>query len=210
MKDIFGYNVDYSKGFNKLTGGAAGVLFILISGISCTLSRNNIKRALRIIAVALGITAITHLYNAEMGIKFGILHFLGLSILMYPFLAKLNGYLLATLGTVILIAGKYVSRINPVHDYFFIFGITSDKFVSSDYYPVIPWLGVFIYGIILGKVFYKDKKGIFNFKLKNNIISWMGNIISWMGKNTLVIYIVHQPVILLIIALVRKIAYNIL
>ncbi|NSW91506.1 MAG: DUF1624 domain-containing protein [Firmicutes bacterium] len=199
MKDIFGYDVDYSKGFNKITGSAAGILFILISGISCTLSRSNVKRALKILAVALGITVVTHLYNVEMGIKFGVLHFLGLSILMYPLLRKLNEYFLTALGTVILILGGYVSRLNPAFDYFFILGITSEKFVSSDYYPLIPWLGIFIYGIILGKVLYKDKKSILNFELKNNIISWL-------GKNTLLVYIIHQPIILIIIELIKKIA----
>ncbi|HOJ12074.1 MAG TPA: heparan-alpha-glucosaminide N-acetyltransferase [Clostridiales bacterium] len=198
MKDIFGYNVYYSKGFNYLTGRAAGILFILISGISCTLSKNNMKRALKILAIAMIITVLTHLYNVDMGIKFGILHFLGLSILTYPLLNNLNEYLLMMSGTVILILGGYVSRLNPGFDYLFIVGITSEKFTSSDYYPLIPWLGIFIYGIILGKVLYKDKRSIFNFQLRNNIISWL-------GRNTLPVYIIHQPVILAIIGLIKKI-----
>lgn len=198
MKDIFGYNVEYSKGFNYLTGRVAGILFILISGVSCTLSNNNIKRALKILTIAVTITIATHLYDVELGVKFGVLHFLGFSIMIYPFLNKLNEYLLAMLGTVILIFGNYVSKLNPGTDYLFIFGITSEKFVSSDFYPLIPWLGIFIYGIILGKIFYKDKTSVFNLQLKNNIVSWL-------GRNTLIVYIIHQPIILSIIGLIKKI-----
>jgi uncharacterized membrane protein len=199
MKDIYGYNVSYSEGFNYLTGRAAGILFILIAGISCTLSRNNIKRALRILALAMVITVVTHLYSAEMGIKFGVLHFLGLSILMYPLLNNLNEHLLAILGTVILVLGSYISRLNTNFDYLFILGITSKKFTSSDYYPLIPWLGIFIYGIILGKALYKEKRSAFNFQLKNDLISWL-------GRNTLYIYIIHQPVILIIIGLFKRLS----
>ena len=171
----------------------------MIAGISCTLSRNNIKRALRILALAMVITVVTHLYSAEMGIKFGVLHFLGLSILMYPLLNNLNEHLLAILGTVILVLGSYISRLNTNFDYLFILGITSKKFTSSDYYPLIPWLGIFIYGIILGKALYKEKRSAFNFQLKNDLISWF-------GRNTLYIYIIHQPVILIIIGLFKRLS----
>ncbi|NLC68444.1 MAG: DUF1624 domain-containing protein [Clostridiaceae bacterium] len=204
MKDIFGYNVDYSKGFNKFTGSAAGILFIVISGISCALSRNNFKRALRILGIAIGITVATHLYDAGLGIKFGILHFLGLSILLYHLLAKMNVYVLAAVGTVILLAGRFISSINIDHDYFFILGITSSKFISADYYPLIPWLGLFIYGIIIGKTFYRKKESIFG-SPPGSVIGSMVRIIIWLGRNTLVIYVIHQPVILLVITLVKRV-----
>ena len=202
LSDIFGYNVDYTVGLNKLAGRMAGILFILISGISCSLSRNNFKRALKILAVAIGISIITHVFDPNMGIKFGILHFLGLSILLYPLLRKLNGYLLAIIGTMILIAGNLITKINVTYDYLFILGITSNRFISADYYPLIPWLGIFIYGIILGEILYNEKKSIFRFQMKDNIIMWL-------GRNTLLIYIIHQPIIIFIIAAIKKLLYSI-
>jgi uncharacterized membrane protein len=198
MKDIFGYNINYSQGINYLAGRASGILFILISGISCTLSKSNTKRAIRILFLALIITIITHLYNMELGIKFGILHFLGFSILLFSLLNYLNETLLAMLGTVILVLGGYISKIRVNFDHLFILGITSDKFISSDYYPLIPWLGIFIYGVILGKYFYKEKKSIFSFQLK-------GGLISYFGRNTLLIYIIHQPIILVFLKLINSI-----
>jgi len=197
LKDIYGYNIDYTKGFNAFTGRAAGTLFILISGISCTFSRSNIKRGLKILALAMLITLATYFYNIDMTIKFGVLHFLGVSILLYSLLEKININLLVIIGTIIFILGNMVKNVTTDFDYFFVLGITSNNFISADYYPLIPWLGVFIYGIVIGKLLYKDKKSVFRFSINNNIISWV-------GKHTLSIYIIHQPLIIIIIGLIGK------
>lgn len=198
LKEIYNYNIDYTKGFNAFTGRAAGTLFVLLSGISCTFSRSNLKRGLKILALAILITLTTYLYNPDMIIVFGVLHFLGVSILLYSLLEKLDIKLLAIIGTIIFISDNLVKNITPDFDYLFIFGITSNNFVSSDYYPLIPWLGIFIYGIIIGKVLYKEKRSVFNYNMGNNIISWL-------GKHTLPIYIIHQPLIILIIGLIERI-----
>lgn len=198
LKEIYNYNVDYSGGFNAFTGRAAGTLFIFLSGVSCTFSRNNFRRGLKILALAILITIVTYFYNADMIILFGVLHFLGVSILLYPYLKKLEVKTLAIIGTVIFILGNPVKNITLDFDCLFIFGLTSNKFVSADYYPLIPWLGIFIYGIVTGKLIYKDKKSIFNFNIGKNIISWL-------GRHTLHIYIIHQPLIILFIGLFERI-----
>ncbi len=202
LKEIFNYNVDYTKGFNAFTGRAAGTLFILLSGVSCTFSRNNLKRGLKLLALAMVITVVTYFYNPDMIIVFGVLHFLGVSILLYSFLKKLDAIWLTILGTVIFTLGNTVKNITLDFDYLFIFGLTSDKFVSADYYPLIPWLGIFIYGIVIGKLLYKEKKSIFNLNTEFNMEK---NIISWLGRHTLPIYMIHQPVLILLIALFEKI-----
>ena len=73
-------------------------LFILLCGISCTLSRNNLKRGVLILAVALGMTLVTAVIMPKMGfvdceIYFGILHFLSASVLIYAVLSKPLGRL---------------------------------------------------------------------------------------------------------------------
>lgn len=198
LKEIYGYYIDYTTGFNAFTGRAAGTLFILLSGISCTFSRSNVKRGLKILGLAILISIVTYVYNPDMIIWFGVLHFLGISILLYPLFKKLNLNLLVIIGTIIFVLGNTVTKITPEFDYFFMFGITSSKFTSADYYPLVPWLGIFIYGIALGRVLYKEKKSILDFKIGNNIISWA-------GKHTLPIYVIHQPLIILIIGLIKKI-----
>ena len=202
LKDIYGYNIDYTKGFNAFTGRAAGTIFILVSGISCIFSRSNVKRGIKILALAMLISLVTYFYNADMIVKFGVLHFLGVSILLYSLLERMkikeNINLLVIIATIIFVLGNTVKKITPDHDYFFILGITSDKFVSADYYPLVPWLGIFIYGVVIGKALYKDKKSAFKFSIRSNLISWI-------GRYTLPIYIIHQPLIILIIGLILRI-----
>lgn len=196
MKEFYNYPVNYESGFNYFTGRAAFTLFTLLSAISCSLSRNNIKRGLKILSLALIITLSTHLYGPEFGIKFGVLHFIGTSILLYPLFSKANNYVLAFLGTVIIILGRIFQSITVPKDYLFIFGITSSSFVSSDYYPIFPYFGLFLYGIIIGKTLYNNKRSLFSFVPKDNIISRF-------GKYTLPIYMLHQPVIIAILKLIE-------
>ena len=195
LRDIYNYPVYYDRGFIYYMGKVAVITFILISGISSSFSKSNVKRGLKILAIALGITIVTHLYSPALGIKFGILHFFGISMIVYPVFKNMNKYVLIVMGTLIIIAGGYSSNIVVTSNYLFPFGLISSSFVSSDYYPLLPWFGVFLYGIAAGRTFYKEKRSLFNFTLKNNFITFL-------GRNSLIIYVVHQPAVLLILGLI--------
>jgi len=198
MKEIYQYNVVYENGFNYYIGKISGVLFIFASGISCFLSRSNIRRAFKILAIAVFITVFTHLYNPDLGVKFGILHFLGVSILISPFLKKMHPFILVAAGTGIIILKNYLYKGTASHDYLFPFGIYGADFISADYYPLVPWLGVFLYGLAAGRVLYLFKRSIFNINIR-------GNILTIAGRNTLWIYLLHQPVIIIVLALVKNV-----
>jgi len=196
MNEFFGYSVSYSSGLNYYIGKLSAILFMLIAGISCTLSGKNTKRAVKILAVAFLITIVSYLYNPQYSIKFGILHFMGVCILLYPLFKKLNAYLLLVIGLCVLALGRWFSTLEVDFDYLFPVGITSGNFSSSDYYPLVPWISVFLFGIAVGKIFYSKKQSLFKFELKENIISKV-------GRRTLLIYIVHQPVILAVLSLIE-------
>lgn len=197
MKELYGYAVNYASGFNYFAGKIAGILFILLAGLSSNLSRSNMKRGLRILVIALAITIFTYFYNPDYVIVFGILHFLAACILLlFPAFKKLHPALLMLVGTAIIIAGSFINKINAPFDYLFFLGITSKNFVSSDYYPLLPWSGLFLYGMALGKTLYAEKQSIFNFELKNNIISIA-------GRHTLLVYVLHQPLIIAALELIK-------
>ena len=194
---MYGYNVSYNSTFNYLTGKLAAVLFIFISGISCSFSSNNIKRSLKILIAAAFISAGTFIFIPELWVKFGILHFLGASILLFYPLRKMKPVYLAVIGLIILAAGMLVDKITVSHDYLFFLGITTGAFQSGDYYPIIPWFGIFLIGVAAGKTFYAGKKSLFRFNMRPNIISKL-------GRHTLLIYMLHQPVIIAVLNLVFK------
>lgn len=197
MKDIFNYNINYSTGINYFLGKISALLFIFISGISSHLSKSNTKRGLRLLGIALVITLATHLYSAGLGIKFGILHFLAICMLLAPMFKKMNIYLLLILATAIIAIGNYFSGFTLPQDFLFVFGLISSNFVSSDYYPLLPWMGIFLYGMAAGQALYSKKRSIFSFSIGDNPISKA-------GRHTLLYYLIHQPVIIVILTLINR------
>jgi len=186
---FFKLPVGYQEGIGYYTGKVAASLFILIAGLSCSLSRNNLKRGLVLIGLGLLITLVTSIAVPGSNIVFGILHFLGVSILADHFFRDLAAWKLITMGTFIIIAGPYVSGVNMPNNFLVPLGLFEKNFSSFDYYPLIPWFGLFLYGMALFKLKYREKKSLFNIDLSNNLIVWL-------GQRALLIYLVHQPVIL--------------
>ncbi len=197
LHEFYGYPVSYSSGFFFYMGKGSAILFILISAVSSAFSRNNIRRAIKFLIIAMLITIGSHLYNPDYGIKFGIIHFLGISILLYPFFRDLHKYVLVVLGTVMIMLGRYLAPVPIQHNYLFLFNLQSSSWISADYYPLFPWLGVFLYGISLGKTFYSQKKSLFNFTPRRNILGFI-------GQHTLFVYLIHQPLLLLMIGIYVK------
>lgn len=195
LKEFYNLPISYESGINFYIGKVSAILFMLISGISSSLSKSNIKRGIRVLGFALILSLITHLYNPLYGIKFGILHFLGVSMLLSPLFNKINKYILVLLGTSILFLGNFVTKISTSLTFLFPLGITSGPFMSSDYYPLVPWFGLFLYGLALGKFLFAEKRSHFPTNIKDNVISKV-------GQKTLPIYLLHQPVILIVLFLI--------
>ncbi len=176
-------------------------LFVLLSGVSGTLTRNNTRRGLRLLAVALALTLATyliaiglHLFDPADTILFGILHCLAVSMLLYGAIFKkvsaaanaLLGAGIVGLAAVLPILKKaLVIRSN----WLLPFGLPSPAFSSLDYFPLIPWFGVFLIGAALGRSVYSKKKSLLPWRMP-------ANFVNWAGRHSLVIYIVHQPLIM--------------
>jgi uncharacterized membrane protein len=199
MKEIFGYDVSYAESWNFYIGKASGILFIFVAGISSSLTGSNPKRAVKILIAAMLITLATYLYNSSLVITFGILHFLGVSILLAPVFRRIPAIGLLLLGTAVILLNQVISGLAVAHNYLFMFGLSTTAFVSSDFYPLIPWFGVFLYGLAAGKTFYYNKRSVFgDFGLSQS------NIINRAGSHTLFIYLLHQPAIIAVLTLLGK------
>lgn len=197
LKEMYDFNVSYSSGINLIAGKTAGILFILISGISCSFSSNNLKRGLRILCIGIIITVTTFILYPSLVIWFGILHFLGVSIILYSIVSRAGWPILAAAGAIVIALGTVTGNIPVDHDYLFFIGIHSSRFSSSDYYPLVPWFGVFLLGAAAGKLLYKEKKSLLFHTYKDNIINMA-------GRHTLPVYLLHQPVIIAILELVSR------
>ena len=201
IKRFLGFSTDLSSAVWTAAQYFFAGLFVVLSGISSTLSRNNVRRGLRLLAVALALTLGTyliavwlHFFDPADTIIFGILHCLAVSMLLYGAVFKkvsaaanaLCGAAVMGLAALLPIVGKVFSiRSN----WLIPFGLPSQSFSSLDYFPLIPWFGVFLIGVALGKSVYASKRSLLPWRLP-------GTFVNAAGRHSLLIYIVHQPVIM--------------
>lgn len=186
--------------------------FIFICGISCTFSKNNIKRGLILLGIALGMTLVTTLIMPAVGftgceIYFGILHFLAVSVLLYTVLSKPLFGIMPFAGIILcavlyaftsgiekgnLSYGELFSLTLPQSLYetniLMPLGIHTKDFTAADYFPLFPQIFIFFSGVFSGM--YLSQKGYPDWSKKKRI-----SFLSFLGRNALLIYVVHMPVI---------------
>ena len=186
-----------------------GTLFLLLVGISLSISNSRIKynytkskkiikhvkRGSMIFGWGLIITLITWILIPDTFIIFGVLHCIGISIIIsYPFINLKTQNLI--LGLLIIPIGIYLRSYTFDFSWFLWLGFIPNGFRTLDYFPLLPWFGVVLIGIYLGNILYPDNKRIFKIMdlSKFNLIK----SICFMGRHSLLIYLVHQPIIILI------------
>ncbi|WP_347488199.1 heparan-alpha-glucosaminide N-acetyltransferase [Desulfoscipio sp. XC116] len=187
---FFNFSIAYDKGLFYLTGKSAAVLFILVAGISSSFSRNNIYRGLKLITWGCVIFLITYIVVPGSNIVFGILQFLGVCLLLYPMFKNISSSVLAAAGTAIILIDEFIAQLSVSQNWLVPLGFREPSFSSVDYFPLIPWLGVFLWGLSISKIIYKQKNSLI--KAENKLFKPFSAI----GKHTLVIYLVHQPIIM--------------
>ncbi len=186
---FFNFNIAYDKGPIFLIGKIAAILFILVAGISSSFSKNNILRGLKLITWGCIIFLVTYIVVPGSNIVFGILQFLGVCLLLYPALKNISPYILAAAGAAIILAGEYTAQLPVSQNWLVPLGFRKPSFSSADYYPLIPWFGLFLWGVCISKLVYKQKNLV---KPVNKLFKPFAAV----GRHTLIIYLVHQPIIM--------------
>lgn len=187
-------------------------IFIFICGISCTLSKSNLKRGTILLAVALGFTLVTAVVMPKLGfvdceIYFGILHFLSVSIIIFSLFSKLiykvhpfTGILISAvlyaftsgIGSGCLNYGELFVLNLPESLYesnvLMPLGIHSPSFFSADYFPLFPDIFIFFAGAFSGSWLISKGYPEWCYPKQNRFFSFL-------GKNALLIYVAHMPII---------------
>ncbi len=183
-------------------------LFILISGIACNLSHSNLRRGVKLALIALAVSLITFwaLGDKDM-IRFGILHMLAVGMILFGLIGKYLRLIPVWVGVAVNLVLFFLTyQINDrvfglpflfsvrmpdswySTQYLFMFGFPANGFSSSDYFPLMPWLFLFFVGAFLGRESVRKKYPKFAYKRHIPFFSFL-------GKHSLLIYLVHQPVI---------------
>ncbi|MGC9517294.1 MAG: heparan-alpha-glucosaminide N-acetyltransferase [Methanomicrobiales archaeon] len=209
------YNFNLSSGFLWWFARIIASIFILLVGVSLTLSysRNRLlkinvkkhsyfikylKRGLKIFFYGLLITIITWIFLKEDLIIFGILHFIGLAIILeYPFIKY--KYLNLTMGMVIILSGIFLSFFRFEFYYLTWLGFIPYNLYTVDYFPLLPWLGIVSLGLFLGNMLYPNYQRIYHSPDLSKKISV--KFLCFLGRNSLIIYLIHQPILIAVLYL---------
>ncbi|MDD1668775.1 MAG: DUF1624 domain-containing protein, partial [Methanomicrobiales archaeon] len=203
-------DIDVAQGFWRVFALVTATLFILIAGVSLSISSararaaldglhvtwKNVRRGAGIFLVGMAITLVTWLSIRSEFILFGVLHCIGLSIVLSPLVLRF-GRANLLLGAGIILLSPLVGSIPGPLSLAWL-GIHPADFASLDYVPLVPWFGVFLVGMSLGSSLYPG--GLRGFPAgggEGTLLRPLG----FLGRHSLPIYLVHVPVILLILAL---------
>jgi len=182
-------------------------IFIFLSGIACRYSHSNLKRGVIALALGLVMSGVTIYFMHDLAIYFGILHLLGSSMILYALLQRaldklpaLGGLLLFALlclltwgvpshyvGIPGLLTWPLPASLYTV-PYLFPLGFTASGFSSADYFPLLPWLFLFLSGSYMGVFFKRSSMPGFFYREHSRILAWI-------GRRSLIIYLLHQPVV---------------
>ncbi len=181
-------------------------IFIFISGAACRYSKSNLKRGALCFGLGLAFTVITALFMPSELILFGILHFLGVAMMLFALLHRVLDKLPPWLGLPLCVllfsltyrvsqgylglAGFSLSLPGAWYQtpVLFFLGLPEPGFFSADYFPLLPWLFLFFAGAYFGA------------SLKENRLPpwfYRSHIppLAFIGRHTLLVYVLHQPVV---------------
>lgn len=175
-----------------------GAIFVVLSGVCVTLGSKSVRRGLIVFSCGMLITAVTYgmyrlgMSGADVVVKFGVLHLLGVCMLVYPAFKKLPPAMLTVLGLVIAITGYAIRGVVVPQHWLFPLGLTYEGFTSSDYFPLFPQLGYFLIGAAIGKTAYREKRTLLPGSFQKTGIA---RFFCWCGRQSLFIYLLHQPIV---------------
>jgi uncharacterized membrane protein len=203
--------VNVSTGFWRYFAMATASLFLLVVGISLVVSharasgklsgpllaKKFLLRGAGIFALGLLATLATMLYLREGFIIFGILHLIGVSVMLSVLFFRFGKYNII-LGLLCIAGGFFIGTMTgPV--WLLPLGIQPASFASVDYTPLIPWFGAVLIGMGMGEFLYAG--GVRRFEVPH-IPERIVAPLAFAGQYSLIIYLVHQPVIILLLGAV--------
>lgn len=199
-------------------------LFVFLSGISCSFTKNNAKRALQLAYVSEILTVVLifasflakNLFGVgrentpAICIICGILHAIAIALLLYSLFDHFFPKFYQT-----FIAAVFLSVLAILTAYFYASPITGEIYSASlpkdwwklllglarygdDYFSPIQVSATLFLGASFGKLFYRDKKSL----LPVNFSKGWARPLLFLGRHSLVIYIFHQPFMYLLLVIV--------
>ena len=175
--------------------------FLILVGISLVLAHRNgikwhpfIKRFAFVALSAALISIVTHFAFSGGLIFFGILHAIALFSLIGLLFVRLPWFVSLIVALAIYWVGQNLSNEVFAHPAFWWVGLATTIPHSNDYVPLFPWFSATLFGISFAKL--SLKMGWFTSLAKWKYPNKIQFPLTFIGKNSLLFYLVHQPILL--------------
>lgn len=191
--------------------------FILLAGFSFPLSRRPWRHGLIVAGCAVTLSVVTALVLPDQAVRCGVLHLIAASILLCcavrPALDKAPPALGLFASGALFVLTKGVPagywgfgplRLAPVPAAWYAANLYPlglpdlARFSSSDYFPLVPWLFLFLCGAFLCRLFPALPGS-----RPPKALAWL----CCAGRNTLLVYMLHQPVVYGALLLARSLGW---
>ena len=197
LVDLYGIiDWDYPSWF-LFVKNWGGILFLLLSGTCITFGQHHLRRGLIVLGAGMVITLVTWgmyrymNFHKSIIIYFGVLHCLGICMLLWPMFRHLPWWALLPRGIILVALGLYFKELTVESSWLFPLGLMDATFSSSDYFPLLPNLGYFLIGATIGKTLYRRKESLLPALDGKPVIGFF----QWCGRQSLWIYLLHQPIL---------------
>lgn len=187
--------------------------FIFISGFCFSMGHRQLKRGFTVFLCGLLMTAVTVIFMPENRVVFGILTLLGSCMLFMvpahkwlrkckPILGLIISGLLFFLtrninqGYLGFERWNFISLPDCLYQSLFgtYLGFPTYNFYSTDYFSIMPWIFLYVFG-------YYAQRLMEERHLLEHLKGVRIGILEWIGRHSLLIYVVHQPVLYLVLSL---------
>ncbi|NLG05126.1 MAG: DUF1624 domain-containing protein [Clostridia bacterium] len=189
------------------------ISFICISGCVASFSNHLMKRGWIVFGAGMLMTVVTYFVIPSQIILFGVLSLLGsamiITALIRPFLLKILPVIGLSGSILLFLLFRWVDmgklsffylweyelpvKLYQTHFLFFL-GFPNKEFHSADYFPILPWVFLYLTGFYLAIMVRNYVERTKHDKL----LSFRIRPINFLGRHTLLIYLIHQPAIYLL------------
>lgn len=186
--------------------------FLLVAGCMCALSRSNLRRGLQYGLVAIAIYLFTSLCAVDTPISFGIIYCMSACTLLAWALGRARALPRGPVAACVLLVAFLV--LLPLKDgvvgagpvsaqlpewlysteWLSWLGLPGPAFSSGDYYPLLPYLMLYLAGAAMGG--HWASRGWPSWAIELRV-----RPLNFVGRHALAVYVLHQPLLLALCAL---------
>jgi uncharacterized membrane protein len=169
--------------------------FLCLVGVSLTLAQQQrmswkpyLRRLIAIGLCAVAVTIGSYAMFSRSFIFFGILHFIFVASLLGLMFTRFY-WLNLGLGTALIALGAFFSH--RLFDYPWLqwVGLMTHKPITEDYVPLLPWFGVVLIGMFVGRLaLVRNALG------QKTPVSPVNKTLAYAGRHSLPVYMLHQPI----------------